>query len=362
MNTSSISRDYGIFWKKKEIISYYLSILVFLIHISSIDQYPVSKSMISTVNIRTAFFFKESITRFAVPMFFILSGIAFFRNYNNKTYFSKIKSRIMSLLIPYLIWNILWMVFDICCSYTFISNYFVGRETFVLTFENVFKGIFLYKSNLPFWFVFNLFVFVIISPLIDLLIRNKYVGILSIFTISLLYVFGIHLPASIFFSPISIIFYIIGAFIGKHYFDNIAKKSTPIVQYTSVAFLISYIVLKNLFCERIYIEKPIHIIIFPICAYAVWNTMDLFIEKIKMIPMYSRSFAIYALHTNVSAIIAKLFIICFSSNEWLAIPNFITTFTLTLLIINAFCFLCERYAPVIYSLLMGKRVKTKQQS
>ena len=350
--------EFAIFWKKKEIVSYLLSVFVFLIHISSIAQYPVSDSVISTVNIKTAFFFKESIT-FAVPMFFILAGIAFFRNYDNKKYFAKVKSRVSSLLIPYLIWNALWMIFDIACSYTFISNYFSGREIFELTPENILRGLFLYKSNLPFWFVFNLFVFVIISPLIDLLVRNKYVGVLSICAIFVLSLFDIQIPSSIFFSPNSIIFYIIGAYIGKHHFNSIAKNRSPIIQYSSIAFLVLYVTLKNIFCEGIYIEKPIDVVIFPICAFALWNALDLFIEKITIKPMFSRSFAIYAMHTNVSAIIAKLFLIVFSSNEWLAIPNFIVTFVLTLLIINVFCIVCERYAPAIYSVLMGQRVKTK---
>ena len=154
------SNSSQLFWKKKTIISYFLSIVVFLIHISSFAQYPNTGSTSSLINESLSFFFTVSITRFAVPMFFILSGIAFYRDYSNSKYLSKLKSRIFTLLIPYLVWNTLCMIFEIVCSYSFISEYYVGRVKFELTFSNILAGIFLCKCT-PFWFIFNLMVFIL---------------------------------------------------------------------------------------------------------------------------------------------------------------------------------------------------------
>ena len=119
------------FWKKKEFVSFVLSILVFLIHISSFAQYASVDGWIGTLNGKLSFFFQESITRFAVPMYFILSGIAFFRDYDNTKYIKKLKSRFFTLCIPYLIWNTLCMLFEIICSYTFIAQFYSGRKMFV---------------------------------------------------------------------------------------------------------------------------------------------------------------------------------------------------------------------------------------
>ena len=91
MDSNKAQLEY--FWKKKEFVSFVLCILVFMIHISSFAPYSSSNDAVAEFNKKAAFFFKESITRFAVPMFFILSAIAFFRDYSNKKYFSKIKSR-----------------------------------------------------------------------------------------------------------------------------------------------------------------------------------------------------------------------------------------------------------------------------
>ena len=358
----SVVKDENLFWKKKKLVTFILSILVFFIHISSITQYSNAEGFISIVNEKISFFFKESITRFAVPMFFILSGISFFKGYDNTKYFKKIKSRVSTLIVPYLLWNTIWMIFEIMCSYTFISKNFVGRERFVLSFTNILKGIFFYECNGPFWFVFNLILFSFLAPIIQLLIRNKYIGISSIILLTILDTFGIGIPTSIFLSSTSIIFYLIGAIIGMHYFDIASKESNKGTQYFSIGFLLAYITLKNIFAFQSHaLEVPLKVVVFTMSAFALWNVTDMFIHKIKPKKIYSRSFAIYAMHINVSAIISKLLFICLPKSDWLAIPNFIVTVILTLLSINFICDFLEKFLPKVYSVLMGKRLRHQKK-
>lgn len=357
---TTILSNEALFWKKKEFISFILSIMVFFIHISTFDRYENTHSLISIINERVSFFFMESITRFAVPMFFILSGISFFHDYDNSKYIKKIKNRVFTLFIPYLIWNTLWMFFDYFCSYSFISKFFVGREIFEFNVRNILEGIFFYKFNLPFWFIFDLLIFTIVSPVIFAIIRNKYIGILSITTLTILSLFEINIPTSVFYSSNSIIFFLIGAIVGKHFFTYFTKKSNKRLKFISMLFLIMYVIFKNIFFISPYIEKPIlDVIIFTLCAFALWNIVDIFIDKIKPKAIFSRSFAIYALHVNVSTIITKIFILIFPHNEWFAIPNFITTIILSLTFINCFCILFENFFPKLYSIIMGNRLKEK---
>ena len=85
------SNNETLFWKKKEFISFLLSILVFFIH-SYFAQEITNNSFISVVNHKVSYFLSCSITRFAVPMFFMMSGITFFKDYNNKKYLAKINA------------------------------------------------------------------------------------------------------------------------------------------------------------------------------------------------------------------------------------------------------------------------------
>ena len=75
-------------WKKKEFVSFILSILVLFIH-SYFAQNIANGSFISMFNHKISYFFSRSVTQFAVPMFFMLSGITFFKEYDNKKYFKK---------------------------------------------------------------------------------------------------------------------------------------------------------------------------------------------------------------------------------------------------------------------------------
>lgn len=349
------SNSSQLFWKKKTIISYFLSIMVFLIHISSFEQYPNTGSTSSLINESLSFLFTESITRFAVPMFFILSGIAFYRDYSNSKYLSKLKSRIFTLLIPYLVWNTIGMIFEIVCSYSFISEYYVGRAKFELTFSNILAGIFLYKCT-PFWFIFDLMVFIIASPIINKVVQNKYIGLGSVLILSVLLTFNISLPASVIPNPDSIIYYLVGAIIGKHYFSYLQKRSTVRMQIISALFLLIIVILKNIFPNCSYTIKPTVITIVHIfSSVSVWFLFDAFIDRMKDRPLYSRSFYVYAMHINVSAIITKLTLFVLPRNEAYAVVNFIITIVLTLVSINVFCIVIEKRFPTINFILSGSR-------
>jgi hypothetical protein len=330
---------------------------------STFSQYGEGEGLVTVVNDKVSYFLKESLTRFAVPMFFILSGIAFYKDYDNKKYGKKIKSRVFSLVIPYLLWNTIWMLFDIVCSYTFISRFFVGRQPFELSAVNILTGIFLRGRNLPFWFIEDLIIFAFAAPLIYLLIRNKYVGIISVTAIAILAHFGIGLPPAVFYYSTTIVHYMIGAIIGKHFFGFVAKKSGKGLRWGSLAFLILYVVMKNLFppAERTS-DSILTITVYLLAAFALWNTLDIFIDRVKPRAIYGRSFPIFAIHLNLAAIITKLILIVISRNPWFAIPNFILTAVLTVLIINLICVFMERFTPRIYGVLMGNRIRKKNKS
>ncbi len=348
------SENEKFFWNKKEFVSFILSILVLFIH-SYFAQDIASDSIISAFNHKVSFFFSRSITQFAVPMFFILSGISFFKEYDNKKYLRKFKSRLFTLVIPYLLWNTVWMIWEI------LTSRFSG-EPLSLTLTDILKGIFLYGYNGPFWFLFNIIVFSVAAPIVFLIIRNKYVGIASAICLSIVSLFGIHLPINIFYYPMSIVFYLTGAIIGYHFFDCISHKSTKPVQITSVVFLSVYVLAKTIVPNQLHIRNyVIETVIYTLAAFAMWNIVDIFIEQIKPRAIYRRSFAIYAMHLNIAIIILKLLSFCVPQSEWLEFPKFIVMVILTLVTINFVCVLLERFFPKVYALFMGNRVKKPQQ-
>ena len=344
------------FWKKKEFVSFILSILIFFIH-SNFATDIGDGSLISVINYKVSFFFSSSITKFAVPLFFMLSGLTFFKGYESKKYIGKIKSRLFTLVIPYLIWNTIWLAWEIFTSCSFMSKFSTG-EPFPLTLTNILKGIFFYGCNIPFWFIFDLIVFSLLAPLIFLIIKNKYVGISVVVILSVVSIFGIYLPTKVFYYPMAIVFYLLGAIIGYHFFDFASKKSSKPIRIASAVFLIAYILAKNLVPGKLQIDNYLlQTLVYTLAAYALWNIVDAFIEKIKPRAIYRRSFPIYAMHLNIGIIMLKVLSLLLPQSEWLSIPKTIIMIVSTLIIINLVCAFLEKFAPKIYGVLMGNRIK-----
>lgn len=349
--------EMAFFWNKKVIVSYILCVLVFFIHISSSSNYDNSiNDATSIINNSFDFIIKKLITPTAVPLFFIISGFTFFRNYDNNSYLKKLKSRAKTLVIPYFSWNIIWMIFTIIMSYSFLSNYFIGREKFHISAQNIFLSVFHHMCNGPFWFIFNLIIFTLASPVIYYIMKNKYVGLGCIAVVLLLMQFGITLPEPIFFEPNSIIFYLVGVFYGIHCKKLFTNRTTKLgkVLYGSL-FTLCIVINTILVKESITLSKALYAIFLFVFCISLWRTADILVSRIKHKPFMTRSFMVFAMHVNISAIITKLFFLVLPISNIFCIPNTILTITTTLAIINLICVGLKKFLPKLYNLLSGER-------
>ncbi len=354
MNSCVSNND---FWKKKTVVSYWLSVLVFLIHISSFAQYDLTQSP------KTYFIsvLVSSLGQFAVPLFFILSGSLFFRNYTSDVFFNKISKRFKTLVLPYLLWNFVGMVFAIVAT-IFFSNYFVGREMFEFSVESFIKGIFFYGQNGPFWFIADLIIFVLLSPIINYLLKFWK---LSLFVLVLLYSYDV-LPNFIFANSSACLFYFIGAILGSQKFSLLQQEWSFLIKVVACVIFVACI---GVFC----VNKMTTVfyslnygaflwgnLIFQIvklfAAFSFWIMFDFFKSCVNFEKKYyNYSFWVYALHINISAVIAKLFYLCFSKNPLYSYLNFVVTLFVTLFIINMLASFVQSKLPRLYSLLSGGR-------
>ena len=349
------SQNEALFWKKKEFISFLLSILVFFIH-SYFAPEIGGGGAISVVNHKVSYFFSNAITRFAVPMFFAMSGMTFFRGYDQSKYLGKIKARVFTLVIPYLLWNTIWLLWEIFTSHSFLARFSDGVP-YPITLTNILKGIFFYGCNIPFWFIFDLIVFSLAAPIVFLIIKNKYVGIAAVAVLSVASLFGIHLPEGLFYYPMAIVFYLMGAVVGYHFFGLACKKSKKPTQIASATFLVAYVLAKTFVPREMLVDNYLaQVVVYTLAAFSLWNIADIFAERIKPRKIYGRSFAVYAMHLPIAIVILKILTICLPQSEWLEIPKFVIMIISTLAIINLICIILEKLAPKTYAILMGNRL------
>lgn len=332
------------YWQNKEKLSYFLAILVFLIHISTFGNYTdLNSDVINVIE-----YLSDTITLVAVPLFFIVSAATFFRNYSPETCLTKLRSRLHSLVLPFFLWNIIGMLFDMLTT-LFLKEYFVGRPPFDFSFEGILLGIFHYQNNRVFWFIFNIICFIAISPVIYKIMRTKTGAFTTLILVYVLFCFDIKIPSCVFFESQSIIYWLVGALIGIHYFPSLCKSNSKCF-YLSLCGLVFSIV-AILFFSEIRIRVPV-LIVFSLSLYWVFAAVS---YRIPSRPFMKHSFWVYALHMNVSAVITKLLVLSLPHSECFAIINYVVTIILTLYTIELLTGICKRISPKLYSALSGSR-------
>lgn len=335
------------FWDKKTLLSYVLAVLVFMIHISSLYNY--TEHIGNDKFLQPFEWFVMAISRCAVPTFFILSGAVFFRDYKNTFFFSKLKSRVRTLLIPYLSWNTIWMLFGVVTT-LYLSQFFLAREPSDLSPTGILLSILHYTDNGPFWFIFNLIIFVIASPFIQALLINRIIGLFALGGILFASDLGYGLPVEVFFEPESIVYYMVGAYIGIHAFEWFSTKRTS-KSVTSIICILACIILRT-YCKEAIDYMWLRTIVLTIYGVSLCFVFDLI--PIKKLPTFTtHSFWIYAMHINVSAVVTKILFLAMPKTELFAWINFTITIAVTLLLIEITAVTLQLYFKPIYRILSG---------
>lgn len=230
------------------ILRFPLMVLVVLIH----AYYPCEEARVGEVFYnaeifsRFAYFMSQIVSRIAVPLFFVISGYLYFFNTEQKitwnVYLSKTRKRVHTLLIPYLIWNIVAIfiyglahVLGINMGlYVSIESWEIGDclacfwDTASLRGNDSHLPI-----NYPLWFIRDLILVVLVAPLSYYAI--KYIKWLFIVVLSILWLIG--RDSLGFFT--TLLFFSLGAYIAIQQFDVVVlcRKKCLILIYMCCALI-----------------------------------------------------------------------------------------------------------------------------
>lgn len=173
--------------------SKFLNVIFFVcsLMVIGIHSYNITDTTANTFTSFIEVFLCHGIFIGAVPIFFFLSGHLFFRNISTQhDILKKIKSRTKSVLMPFLIWSGIYLaIFSLGSLASFFSNNDVSFAPL-----DILKGIVFYRYCFPLWYMFQLFIFVLITPIINIILKRRY---LSLVLLSLLTVFSIVVTNSI---------------------------------------------------------------------------------------------------------------------------------------------------------------------
>lgn len=317
----------------------------------------------------------------SVPLFIFISGFLFFysKDFSGDVYKQKLKSRLRTLLIPYILWNVIAILWQLKCFLPGISAFYLPIEvqisplrvlsTFLCNYNGIFvnahyagwRGIIIPIDG-PLWFVRDLMVMVLLTPLFHWLIKKT--GILLI---------GINALAW-FLSPLFV------------------SKDSPIECYISILVKVSfffswgayYSIGKKNFVMRFQRMKYVpYMYVFVAIADVLTNGMDynFYIHKVgillgvvsivlitsyllenKMVKvnhtLAHSSFFIFALHYMIISVIGKMAFVMLhvsDNNSYEMLALYFGTAILTILICLGLYVLLRRCTPRVCNVLTGGR-------
>lgn len=336
-------------------------------------------------------FFSVVIARSAVPIFFIISGYLLFlkvEKYNKIVYISKLRKRWHSLVIPYLSWIILFVLWTLMFKvggillhskpWTGILEYFQEHSYLHMLWDSsvwgervTWLGIETHNSGpvlLPFWYMRDLIMMVVISPIIFWLVKEA--KIIFLILLLAIYVFDIRVSwmsgtftcASLFFS--------LGAYfaIKKQDFTDVLWKWKKIICPVAVVLMVSQTYTGSAMGDEI--SKMIHpwLVIFQsftlillasaLCKYPKFYNIN---KKLAR-----TSFFIYALHPFILGYVISAFnkMAFFAdkvtpvSDSWYVMSfNYLASPFCCVLLCIAFYWLLQMYIPSFLGIIVGERKK-----
>lgn len=313
------------------------ALMVVWIHAYNIDTYDIPGQVY--------FWFEEvvseGIARAAVPFFFISS--AFFLFSKNRKVFDVYQSRTLSIVVPYLLWNIVYMVAFAVLRRLSLTD--VGMDAF--TVGNLAQGLFLHRWNYTYWFMRDLIVLIACYPLIRwILRRGKVISFMGLAMIVVAYECGAEFLKSAFY-------YYIGAVIGFHYsgyaVESVVWERKRLVGVTLICVCVGALLfwLKNVMGIeglKLYRDLALAFSLFFVVACSSVRIGGFFAGL---------SFMIYSLHPLLLEFIEKVIYLCFPHSGLWMMVDYIVAPIICVALICGVCFVWKKLLPGVYKCFNG---------
>lgn len=166
-------------------------------------------------------FWGDTVAQIAVPGFFLISSYLFFRGFTMEKLWIKWNSRIRSILVPYIMWNLLYYLgYVIGSRIPFISRV-IGKGRIPFNFQEAALAVLHYSYNYVFWYLNQLLLLVLLAPLIYMAVRKKEIGRFLLAGILAVIYMGGALP---FLNLDALFYYTFGAYAAIHGKDIVERS------------------------------------------------------------------------------------------------------------------------------------------
>ncbi len=335
-------------------MSFLLMLLVIWTHSLNAELFlgaAAAKSLTGRIEI----FLGERIGQIAVPGFFMLSSMLFYRTYTRRSLKRKLIRRVHSLLIPYLLWNFIYYLGYLIATHVPGLREITGKDPVPADPKTIAEAIFLYKYNPLFWFVFQLMILSLLAPVFWAIARRRLWFRLAALALCGLILFRID-PTPL--NSDACLYWLVSARLTKLF----RRKPRPGEHYTrhfdpeyALAGGILALAATGLFLLGRKTGNDLPVVL---CRMAGAGGLWLFLMGLPLpspAPVMYDTFLIYAVHFAPIRLLNKTADIALHGNAhaalaiFLLLPWFIVTLT------GWFSYLGRNYTPLLHDLLTGRR-------
>lgn len=290
----------------------------------------------------------SAITEVCVPLFFLISGYLFFQNkkcFNTEFFIDKIRKRIRSLLIPYLIANIVTLLIALLLGFLHLPS-FVKHVDLC----NILRVLTIQPIDAPLWFIRDLICLVFLSPILYYMLKwTKGIALIPMFAIWYWDECTNVIPG---FMPKAVFFFSCGAFLSIRHFDigcikrNVGRISVII---TILAYVI-YVWQKENWLGACFVLSAITTII-----YLGTNVIGDSIRHISQ-NIVSATFFIYLYHGFLYVVLKRLLVIALKPvNGFVILVVYVLTFSLVIVLLSVVFQIAKKNIPKTLSIVIGGR-------
>ena len=296
----------------------------------------------------------EHLAQIAVPGFFMMSAVLFFRNYRPADTPRKWGRRFKRLVIPYFSWNLLYYLGYLIATRAPVLREITGREETPFSLQELLEAMLFYKYNHVFWFVFQLILLALLSPLIWYIVQRR-ASFTGMFLLLCVFIFLKADPTPL--NADALLYYMTGAravtALSQAPAGKKQKRTEEAVGRAGLVFMVAALFL---YCIALLSGNDLPLVLSRLMSAASLWTFLLCIRKLPAPrPIMSETFLIYAIHFAPVRLINKSTAALLPGSAAAALLVFLLMPLLVLGIAWIVNSIGERYCPALLHLFTGGR-------
>lgn len=312
------------------------------------------------------FLFSHALAHTTVPLFFIISGFFFFKEdeFNKEIYLDKIRKRIKSLAVPFFLWNLIAIIIKLIASISSKNvefHFSIPRLFNTFFYCDNYNGLFVllnasnkdaYPIDVPMWYIRDLMIMAIVSPLIYYLLKKM--GLWFLIVPGLLWYStktGIVSLDGYYFIT-ALFFFSWGGYLGVNKLNMIDEMRR--FRYAPLLWAL-LIVIDAIYNHPSVFYASILVGVFSIVQIAAWLLESGKVKVNKF--LVDCSFIVYAFHFLIIKRIATLIFstLHLPNNQYVLFLAYIIIPSITILICMLIYLLVKHKLPTLCNLLTGGR-------